>query len=112
MRPSRLVRPYLLTGGRTRVEGVDLPLEATLHTTETGHGAIDRRSPEESRVLIAAERPVALVEIAARLDLPFGVVRVLAGDLVREGYLTVGEVATGDDVPLLERLLHGLKDQV
>lgn len=111
MSRDRLVRPYLLTGGRTRVEGVDVPLEAMLTSTPSGRNAIDRRSPEESRLLIACREPTALVEVAAKLDLPIGVVRVLAGDLLREGYLEKGDVAQGDDVPLLERLLDGLKGE-
>lgn len=112
MSGDRLVRPYLLTGGRTRVEGVDVPLEAMLSSTEVGRSAIDRRTPEESRLLITCREPTALVEVAAKLDLPVGVVRVLAGDLLREGYLEQGEVASGTDVPLLERLLDGLKGDV
>ena len=111
MSRDRLVRPYLLTGGRTRVEGVEVPLEATLTSTRAGRNAIDRRTPEESRLLIACREPTALVEVASKLDLPIGVVRVLAGDLLREGYLEQGEVAVGDDVPLLERLLDGLKGE-
>lgn len=109
MSGEKFVRPYLLTGGRTRVEGVDLPMEAMLRSTESGRNAIDRRSPEESRLLITCRDSVALVEIASKLDLPLGVVRVLAGDLLREGYLEKGEVVANDDVPLLERLLEGLK---
>ena len=112
MTRDQFVRPYLLTGGRTRVEGVELPVEAMLRATEAGRNAIDRRSPEESRLLITCGEPVALVEVASRLDLPLGVVRVLAGDLLREGYLEKGEVAASDDVPLLERLLDGLKGEV
>ena len=109
MTRDRYVRPYLLTGGRTRVEGVDLPLEAVLHSTPAGRSAIDRRSPEESRLLIMCGEPTALAEAASRLGLPIGVVRVLAGDLVREGYVELGEV-TDASVPLLERLLDGLRD--
>lgn len=108
---QRLVRPYLLTGGRTRVEGLDLSLESQLTTTPTGRTAIAGRSTEEARVLVGCEEPTALVELAALLELPLGVVRVLAGDLVGEGYLDVGDVAVGDDVPLLERLLDGLKGE-
>lgn len=111
MKPDRFVRPYLLTGGRTRVEGVDVPVEAMLRSTEAGRKAIDRRSPEESRILIMCEAPMALAEVASRLDLPLGVVRVLAGDLLREAYLEKGQVADSDDVPLLERLLEGLKGE-
>lgn len=112
MSGDRLVRPYLLTGGRTRVEGVDVPLEAMLSSTEVGRSAIDRRSPEESRLLIACRDATALVELAATLDLPVGVVRVLAGDLLREGYLAQGAVSSGTEVPLLERLLDGLKGEL
>ena len=111
MSDNRFVRPYLLTGGRTRVEGVDLPLEAALRTTEVGRSAIDRRSPEESRLLIACREPTALVEVASKLQLPIGVVRVLAGDLLREGYLEQGQIVANNDVPLLERLLDGLKGE-
>ena len=112
MSRERLVRPYLLTGGRTRVEGVEVPLEATLRSTDAGRSVIDRRSPEETRLLVICREPVALVEVAARLGLPLGVVRVLAGDLLREGYLELGEVGDGGDVPLLERLLEGLQGGV
>ena len=105
------VRPYLLTGGRTRVEGIDLPVEARLTATESGRAVIDRRPPEESRLLIMCHEPMALAEVASRLELPLGVVRVLAGDLVREGYLEQGQVVANDDIPLLERLLDGLKEE-
>lgn len=111
MTRDEFVRPYLLTGGRTRVEGVDLPLEARLQTTPAGRSAFDRRSPEESRLLILCDEPMALAEVASRLALPLGVVRVLAGDLVREGYLEQGRTVATDDVPLLERLLDGLKEE-
>lgn len=111
MTRDEFVRPYLLTGGRTRVEGVDLPLEARLQTTPAGRSAIDRRSPEDSRLLFLCDEPMALAEVASRLDLPLGVVRVLAGDLVREGYLEQGRVVATGDVPLLERLLDGLKEE-
>lgn len=112
MSGDRLVRPYLLTGGRTRVEGVDVPLEAMLSSTEAGRAVLDRRTPEESRLLITCREPTALVELAATLALPIGVVRVLAGDLLREGYLVQGAVSTGTEVPLLERLLEGLKGEL
>ena len=111
-RARRFVRPYLLTGGRTRVEGVDLPLEARLRSTDAGRAVLDRRSPEESRLLIMCREPTALAEAASRLGLPLGVVRVLAGDLLREGYLEQGQLLASDDIPLLERLLEGLKEEV
>ncbi len=106
---QRLVRPYLLTGGRTRAEGIELALEAQLSSTEAGRAVMVSRSAEESRILLQCESPTALVELAARLGLPIGVIRVLAGDLVREGYLTTAATAVGTEIPLLERLLDGLR---
>ncbi len=107
---ERLVRPYLLTGGRTRTEGVDLPLEALLTITSAGSAVMADRTSEERQLLVLSNDSKALVELAAIMELPIGVVRVLAGDLVGEGYLTQGHTAVGSaEVPLLERLLDGLK---
>ena len=108
----RLVRPYLLTGGRTRSERADVALDATLRTTTSGRSVLEQQPAEQAAVLRTCREPTALPEVAAALGLPIGVVRVLAADLVGVGHLTTTAVSTGDDVDLLERLLVGLKDQL
>jgi hypothetical protein len=103
------VRPYALTGGRTR-PSTDLPLEA-LVTATSETAATHRLSPEKQRILSLAQEPISVAEISARLPAPLGVARVLVGDLLTDGLLdlTAAAVPTArPDVALLERVLHGL----
>src|ERR1700732_3045309 len=97
-KPS-LVRPYTLTAGRTKAS-VALPLAAPI---EARKAARNRRwAPNDIQgdiVKLCATRP-SVAEIAARLDVPLGVARVLVGDLVQSGYLRV--LPTLDDSPSAE----------
>jgi len=111
-KPS-LVRPYTLTAGRTKAS-VALPLAAPI---EAHKSARNRRwPPNDIRgdiVKLCVTRP-SVAEIAARLDVPLGVARVLVGDLVQSGYLRV--LTTLDDSSsaeerreLIGRTLRGLR---
>ena len=109
----KLVRPYTLTAGRTKSR-VALPLEAAIEATERSryYGWL----PSDIRadiVSLCAARP-SVAEIAARLNIPLGVARVLVGDLVTSGHLRV--LATLDDTSTVEerreligRTLRGLR---
>ncbi len=107
-----LVRPYLLTGGRTTSEKAEVAIDATLRTTTSGRSVRGVRSVEERLLLDLCREPRPLAQVTAELELPLGVVRVLAADLVGEGHLTTVAVREGDDLDLLERLLVGLKGQL
>jgi Protein of unknown function (DUF742) len=103
------VRPYLVTGGRTRAAS-DLALEALVRTTSRG-----RRAPaafESAQVLALCAEFTSTAEVAARLHLPLGVARVLIGDLTAGGLLEVCDTpqarALGEDPAFLERLIHGV----
>jgi Protein of unknown function (DUF742) len=107
----RRVRPYAMTGGRTRSAHTDLEIEALVSTTSVGE-----RSPlmtVEQRAIAALCRDVlSIAEVSARLDLPLGVTRVLVGDMADDGLVMVHRPAqTGDrpDLALLERVLYGLR---
>lgn len=104
------VRPYALTGGRTRPT-TELPIEA-LVTAVSPHGAVTHRlAPEKRRILFLAREPVSVAEISAHLPAPLGVARILVGDLLIAGLLDLTAAATPTsrpDVQLLERVLHGL----
>lgn len=106
------VRPYLLTGGRTR-SAVDLPLEAQIRTTAEGHQALDSAGLERHRILALCVDPQSIAEISAHLHIHLQVARVLVGDLVNEG-LVATQTATAQttdrpDLQLLERVLDGLQ---
>ena len=111
-RPPRFVRPYVLTQGRTRAPGVQLALEAQVHAAVDVEMLPPDSTPETRRIVELCAEPMPLAELAARLLLPIGVVRVLVADLATSvGSVTVGapvhEAAT--DVRLLERLLDGIR---
>jgi Protein of unknown function (DUF742) len=108
-----LVRPYTLTAGRTQAP-VELPIEAPISTVRFGPSPNWPRSDVRAKILgLCAESP-SVAEIAARLALPLGVARVLAGDLVTQGYLrvdaTLGESTSIDERrELIGRTLRGLR---
>jgi hypothetical protein len=111
-RQNKLVRPYVLTKGRTRGPGAPLALEASVRATTAATALAPDAAPESRRIVELSEQPVSLAELAARLLLPVGVVRVLVADLAAAGIVSVGEAATREaatDVRLLERLLDGIR---
>lgn len=109
---NRLVRPYAVTGGRTRSRPVDLPLETLVTTTDEGHRCLTSLQFERRSIATLCREPVSVAEVAARVGVPLGVARVLVGDMTDEGHLEVHLPAGGGgrpDVALLERVLEGLR---
>ncbi len=104
------VRPYALTGGRTRPT-TDVAIETLVRTTTRGRSEAPSRPDEQRRILEHALAPVSLAEVAALTHLVFGVARVIVGDLIDAGLLdaTEGVADERPDVLLLERVLDGLK---
>ncbi|MCX5248901.1 DUF742 domain-containing protein [Streptomyces sp. NBC_00201] len=129
-KPAR-VRPYSLTGGRTRfghvllVETFVAALEApeerkeltggTAHAIGSGGGSLSTRvMPEMLAIVELCRRMRTVAEIAALLNMPLGVVRVLLSDLADQGRIRVYGTGTGHgtgrpDRALLERVLSGLR---
>ncbi|AKL67857.1 DUF742 domain-containing protein [Streptomyces goshikiensis] len=115
-RPAR-VRPYSLTGGRTRftqvlhVETFVAALEPKASEPQPGEGKGDRM-PEMPAIVEVCRRMRTIAEISALLKLPLGVVRVLVSDLADQGRIRVYGTGHGAGRPeraLLERVLGGLR---
>jgi hypothetical protein len=110
---QRFVRPYALTGGRTRSRGTNLALETLITSTDAGRGAAAKLSPEQRQIVLLCSRPLSIAEISARLGVPLGVARVLASDLRADGFVEAHRSPTMDDGEdlrsVLERVLHGLE---
>ncbi|MEO3824933.1 DUF742 domain-containing protein [Actinomadura sp. B10D3] len=110
-----VVRPYAMTRGRTRPEGAGFELIAVVAATGVPAGDRLRYSPDHARVLRGCARPVPVVDLAADLGLPIGVVRVLLGDLRDEGLVAVvaeAQPATAGRRPpkgVLREVLNGLR---
>jgi Protein of unknown function (DUF742) len=112
----RVVPVYAVTGGRTRADGQELPLEAVVTTTRQSHSAGASLQMESRAIVELCARPKSLAEIGAALRVPVGVARVLVGDLANGGYLRVHlpQTAEGDGGPghaILGRLLDGLRSR-
>ena len=111
---TRLCRPYVLTGGRTRGRGIDIPLEAVALTVGPAWESGRHVPPEAFDIAELCNRPHSVAEIASRLALPLGVVRVLVADLAADHALRIGATAPRDApttvrVALLEQLLVGVR---
>ena len=104
------VRPYAITGGRTRAT-TEVPIEAIVYRTPKGESSLNALSLERGQIIRLLASPQSAAEISARLRLPLGVARVVLGDLVDEGYVALNtRSATGrPDLRLLERVLDGLQ---
>jgi Protein of unknown function (DUF742) len=105
-----VVRPYALTGGRTRPQRA-YPFEALVVTTPAGENVDIGRSPEAQSICRLCQRSRSIAEVAALLKVPLGVTRVLVGDLVDSGLVSVhGHADEAPDSDLLERVLGGLRN--
>ena len=111
--PGPFLRPYAMTEGRTEPVGHDLAIEDLIGATTR---AVDPPPPwlslEHRTIALACSEPLSVAELAARVDLPLGVTRVLVGDLATHGMVTVHRApshAGGPNVALLEQVLHGLR---
>ncbi|MFH8786502.1 MULTISPECIES: DUF742 domain-containing protein [Streptomyces] len=113
-RNNPLVRPYAMTGGRTRPR-YQLAIEALVHTTAQPaqlHGQL----PEHQRICHLCTEIKSVAEISALLTIPLGVARILVADLAEAGLVAIhqpgGDESAGGqpDVTLLERVLSGLRN--
>ena len=107
-----LVRPYAMTGGRTRPR-IDIAMESLITTTARGEQDMVGHGPDWQRVVeLCVAQVQSLAEIAIHLDVPLGVARVIVGDMAEAGVLDLHEPSRLDDqlgTYLLERVLSGLR---
>ncbi|MDN5859185.1 MAG: DUF742 domain-containing protein [Pseudonocardia sp.] len=98
------VRPYVITGGRTRASR-DLPIEALVSTAGPAGQAA---TAEQQQLMQLCAQPRSIAEIAALVRVPLGVARVLVGDLAEAGAVYVHAAAVSD-LDLMSRVLAGLR---
>jgi hypothetical protein len=103
---STLVRPFLVTGGRTQPLRDGLRIETLVCAWPAALSAPLRF--ELHRIVELCQVPLSVAEIAIRLGVPFGVARVLVGDLVSGGYATCAEQAEMS-IDVIERIRDGVR---
>ncbi|GHF28521.1 DUF742 domain-containing protein [Streptomyces griseoluteus] len=107
---GRLVRPYTVSDGRTRATS-----HFTLVTVVRATGAQTQGTfgLEHAQVLSLCESPVSVAEVAARMQVPAAVVKVLLSDLAEGGAVVAGHAPppSADHYALPDRdLLETVRD--
>jgi hypothetical protein len=103
-----LVRPYVMTGGRTRPQRRDLRVETILQTAPGV--AIDALPSEQVAMLRACVEPRSVAEVSSTLGLVIGVVTVIAGDLIAAGHLEVHHTDPVEiELDVLTRMIERVK---
>ena len=110
------VRPYTITHGRTASAHADLSLITLIVALaspeeQTGNRGLE---PEHRFILEQCRRPVAVAEIAAVLNLPVAVAKILISDLIALGAVAARPpvafaVGQRPDIRLLQAVRDGLR---
>ena len=87
--PGPFLRPYAMTEGRTEPTGPDLAIEDLIDAASGGLDPPSWLSLEHRSIALACRETLSVAELAARVDLPLGVTRVLVGDLASHGVVIV-----------------------
>ncbi|MFF1381351.1 DUF742 domain-containing protein [Streptomyces sp. NPDC058308] len=113
-----VVRPYAMTRGRTTSTGQHrLDLIAVVITEAWAASGVPEAdqtlSPEHVHIVeLCRDTPQSVAELAAELDLPIGVVRVLIGDLVEDELVHVTRPVPPAELPdesILRDVISGLR---
>jgi hypothetical protein len=103
-----MVRPYTVSGGRTKPS---VALDLLSMVRATGRALKVDLSPEHTLALDLSRAPVTVAEIGAHLKLPVAVAKILLSDLIDQGAVTArppDPAADPGDRDILQRVLDGL----
>ncbi|MFC6007348.1 DUF742 domain-containing protein [Angustibacter luteus] len=109
------VRPYAVTGGRTRTTTNEpLPVEALVQSLR-GHDDIGL-TPERRKILeLTRDQYLSVAELSAHVKLPVGIMRVLISDMSDSGNVRIhgagafsSTTAPATSLSVLESVLNGI----
>lgn len=106
------VRPYVLTGGRTRTrQHLFVHTLVSVRRYDTSYATA---LPPEARSLYdrAAGTSESVAELSAHCGISLGVTRVLLGDMAADNRVTVNSETdiSPYDPRVLKRVIHGLRE--
>ena len=108
---TEAVRPYAVTGGRT---SPTVPLGLMTLVRATGAVPDAQLDLEQLQAVNACrEEPCTIAEVAAAIQRPVQVAKILISDLIGLGAVVPRATAAADTLPrerLLEKLLDGLEN--
>ncbi|MEW2467949.1 DUF742 domain-containing protein [Streptomyces sp. NPDC046994] len=111
---DRLVRTYVVTGGRSHASRNHFDLITLIALSDVAaHLSRGHLNPEQTAILsVLAHSAQSVAEISAYLGQPVSVVRILLADLMESGHITTRQRITDAahiDRSLLEAVLAGLQ---
>jgi hypothetical protein len=108
---SKRIRPYTLTGGRTRARH-HLLVETLISVPRYDPALSESLMPESKALYERARSQLSIAELSALLSIPLGVARVLISDLASQGAVLIHPTAYAHryDRNVLERILSGLRE--
>jgi Protein of unknown function (DUF742) len=108
---SQTVRAYVMTGGRASSR-IKLDFQSILSVIPAALQVSNNLTFERAKVVeLCRTEALSVAELSVRLAVPLGVIQILGGDLVEEGFLqafTTDRHIT-NDIALLERLVRGIR---
>jgi hypothetical protein len=106
-----IVRPYALIGGRTRPRGETFDLMTMITAVRGAEEDTCDLEPEHLTLLRLCRRPTPVADIAADLELPLGVVRILLSDVRERRLIKVDQPVPKrlTDPQLLREVADGLR---
>jgi hypothetical protein len=107
---EHIVRPFIVTGGRTRPADERLRVETLITALPAALSA--PLGFERRHIVEICQRPLSVAEIANSLGVPIGVVKVVIADLIAERLVMVHDHLGLNDYPsrsLLERIREGVR---
>jgi Protein of unknown function (DUF742) len=105
-----IVRPFIVTGGRTRPIDDRLRVETLVAAEPAALSA--PLNFERSRIVRICQRPASVAEVAAYLGVPIGVAKVLIADLEIEQLVTIHDHVEPHSFltrSVLERIRDGVR---
>ncbi|MBG0827174.1 DUF742 domain-containing protein [Planomonospora sp. ID67723] len=107
-----VVRPYAMTGGRTKPSSTAFDLLSMVVATGAEISPRAHLGSQHRRLLSLVGRARPIAEIASDVQLPIGVIRVLLGDLLDQGLILVRQPMPATASPaqsLLQEVINGLR---
>ena len=107
-----VVRPYAMTSGRTRPTHGDFDLISLVVAVRPVSATDVGLGPEHFAIIRLCQWPMSIAEVAAHLDLPVGIVRVMLGDLLDRELIYVRVPQPAGEMPsedVFEAVINGLR---
>lgn len=106
-----MVRPYAMVRGRTRPVTRELNLVTQVRAMPSASDP-ESLTVEHLEIMELCRRPLSVAEVAAYLDVPLVVVKVLLSDLIQRGDVVIRDRSRIAEVPdrnLLQAVLDGVR---